>query len=74
MLTSTFLEMIENKHVVNFAVAVYARNTHSSKDLGEKDSNVLHRAKRIIKSPVVFEKQLESLIQTISALTNGLDK
>ena len=64
-LTSTFLYMIEDKQGVNFWEAVYVLYTHPSKDLGNQDTIVLHSGKRIITSPVVLDKQLDSLIDAL---------
>ena len=64
-LTSTFLDMMDEKHGINFWVAVYVRYTHPTKDLGDQDTIILHSGKRIVTSSVVLDKQLDSLIDTI---------
>ena len=55
-LTSTFLELLDDKHGINFWVAVYVRYSHPNKDLTDTEPIVLQSGKRIVTSIVVLAK------------------
>ena len=63
--TSTFLDMIDDKHGIICRVTVYLRYSHPTKVLGDMDTIVLHSGKRNVTSPVVLDKQLDSIIDRI---------
>ena len=63
-LAATFFDTFDDKYRVNFWVAVYLRYTHPTKDLNDLDTIILHSGKRIVTSPVVLDKQHDSLIDT----------
>ena len=62
-LISNFLDMIHDKHGVNFWVAVYVRYTHPTTDLGDID--IFHSGKHSITRPVGLDKEIDALIDTI---------
>ena len=64
-LTTTFLELLENKHCMNFWVAVHVRYTYPTKDLGNSDTILLHSGMNSGPGPLVLDRQLGSLIETL---------
>ena len=64
-LASTFLDLLDNKHGINFWVAVSVRYTHPTKDVTDMEPVILHSGKRIVTSPVVLRAQLDSLIDVL---------
>ena len=64
-LTTTFLDMLDGKQAIHFWLTDYVRNAHPTKDLTDKEPIVLHSGKRIVTSPVVLDKQLDSLIDAL---------
>ena len=64
-LTSTFLELLHTQHGINLWVAVHVRYTNPTKVLGNSDSIVLHSGPNIVTSPLVLERKLDSLIDTL---------
>ena len=64
-LTTTFLNLLDDKKGINFSMAVYVRYSHPTKGLGDMEPNVLHSGKRIITSHLVLDRQLDSIIDTV---------
>ena len=64
-LTTTFQDLLDCKQGIKFWVAVYVRYSHQNKTLTEREPIVLHRGKRLVTRPLVLEKQLDSLIDSI---------
>ena len=64
-LGTTFLDLLYKKNGIDFWVSVYVRYTDPNMDLGDLDTIVLHSGKRIVTSPVVFDNQLDALIDSI---------
>ena len=64
-LTSSVLELLDTKHGINFWVAVQVRYTHPTKVLCNFHTIVLHTGKRIVTSPVVLVRQLDSRMHII---------
>ena len=64
-LTTTFLDLLDEKQAINFLVAVYVRYSHPNKNLTDREPIGLHSGKRLVTSPLVFDRELDSLIDTV---------
>ena len=64
-LTSTFVYLLDNKHDINFWASVHVRYTHATKELGNSDRIVLHSGPNMVIIPVLLDRQVDSIIDTI---------
>ena len=64
-LMSTFTNILDSKHGINFFVAIHVRYTHPTNDQRNREPTILHSGKRIITSTLVLHRQLDSLINIL---------
>ena len=64
-LTIPFLELLDNKQTIDNCVAFHVRYNDSRKDLCYPDTIVLHSGPNIVSSPLLLDRGLDSLIDTL---------